>query len=38
MNDLERAIELTRLSKIDEDILTKQAEYHEAWQRLHGVE
>ncbi len=36
--DIEDNMDLTRLSEIDEDILAKQAEYHEAWQRLHAVE
>ena len=32
--DIEDNMDLTRLSTIDQDTLSKQQEYHEAWQRL----
>ena len=36
--DIEDNMDLTRLSELDDELLDKQAEYHEAWQRLQAVE
>lgn len=36
--DIEDNMDLTRLSTIDQDTLSKQQEYHEAWQRLRTKE
>jgi len=36
--DIEDNMDLTRLSELDDELLDKQAEYHEAWQRLRTVE
>ena len=36
--DIEDNMNLTRLSTIDQDTLSKQQEYHEAWQRLRTKE
>lgn len=36
--DIEDNMDLTRLSELDDELLEKQTEYHEAWQRLQVVE
>jgi len=36
--DIEDNMDLTRLSELDDELFDKQAEYHEAWQRLQAVE
>jgi len=36
--DIEDNMDLTRLTEVDDDILDKQKEYHEAWQRLQAAE